>query len=93
MESNLFGNDVFRAVATAVTEETTPIPDQRTGQPVFSRKNTVPKIDLLNTIDLTNLEKATDPLLLGAISDKNRKFFDSLSLPHHVQAIQFYDGQ
>lgn len=73
------GNDVFRAVATAVTEETTPIPDQRTGQPVFSRKNVVPQIDLLNTIDLTNLEKTTDPLLLGAISDKNRKFFDSVS--------------
>lgn len=73
------GNDVFRAVATAVTEETTPIPDQRTGQPVFSRKNTIPQIDLLNTIDLTNLEKTTDPLLLGAISDKNRKFFDSVS--------------
>jgi hypothetical protein len=73
------GNDVFRAVATAVTEETTPIPDQRTGQPVFSRKEVIPKIDLLNTIDLTNLEKTTDPLLLGAISDKNRKFFDSIS--------------
>lgn len=73
------GNDVFRAVATATIEETTPIPDQRTGQPVFSRKETIPKIDLLNTIDLTNLEVTADPLLLGSISDKNRKFYDSIS--------------
>jgi hypothetical protein len=73
------GNDVYRAVVAAVTEETTPIPDQRTGNPVLSRQQFIPNISLLNTIDLTNLEKASDPLIIGAISDKNIKFFDSLS--------------
>ena len=73
------GNDVFRAVLSADTEESVPVPDQRTGNPVLSRKEFVPDIQLLNTIDITNLEKAAEPLLLGAISDKNRKFFDSIS--------------
>jgi hypothetical protein len=73
------GNDVFRAVVAADVEESVPVPDQRTGNPVLSRKEFVPDIQLLNTIDITNLEKVAEPLLLGAISDKNRKFFDSIS--------------
>lgn len=73
------GNDVFRAVVAADTEESVPVPDQRTGNPVLSRKQFIPNIQLLNTIDITNLEKTAEPLLLGAISDKNRKFFDSIS--------------
>lgn len=73
------GNDVFRAVLSANTFESVPIPDQRTGNPVLSRKEFVPQIQLLDTIDVTNLEVASEPLLLGAISDKNRKFFDSIS--------------
>jgi hypothetical protein len=73
------GNDVFRAVVAAEVEESVPVPDQRTGNPVLSRKEFVPNIQLLNTIDITNLEKTAEPLLLGAISDKNRKFFDSIS--------------
>jgi len=73
------GNDIFRAVTTAVVQQTTPVPDQRTGAPVFSRQHVTPQITLLNTIDLTNLEKTADPFLLGAISDQNKKFFDSIS--------------
>jgi hypothetical protein len=73
------GNGVFRAVVAASIEENTPIPDQRTGNPVLSRQEFVPSIKLLNTIDITNLEKASEPLIIGAISDKNIKFFDSIS--------------
>lgn len=71
------GGDVFKAVLSAVTQESVPVPDQRTGNPVLSRKQFVPQVDLLNTIDLANLENASEPILLGAISDKNIKFFDS----------------
>lgn len=73
------GNDTFRAVVSAITEENTPIPDQRTGEQVLSRQEFVPQIQLLNTIDITNLENTADPLMIGAITDKNRKFFDSIS--------------
>jgi hypothetical protein len=73
------GNDVFRAMVSASTDENTPIPDQSTGNPVDSRKQFVPDITLLNSIDIANLDAATEPLLLGAITDKNRKFYDSFS--------------
>jgi hypothetical protein len=73
------GNGVFSAVVSAVTSETTPIPDQKTGNPVLTRQQFVPQVQLLNTIDLTNLENTADPLIIGAIADKNRNFFDSIS--------------
>jgi hypothetical protein len=73
------GNDVFRAIVAADIEKHTPVPDQRTGNPVFSRKEFTPNIQLLNSIDIVNLQKTSEPLFLGAISDKNKKFYDSLS--------------
>jgi hypothetical protein len=73
------GNDVFRAVMSATTEESVSVPDQRTGNPVLTRQQFVPSVNLLNTIDISNLENTSDPLIIGAIVDKNRKFFDSIS--------------
>lgn len=73
------GNDVFRAVVSASVSKTTPIPDQRTGQPVLSRKQFIPNIQLLNSIDVSNLQNTAEPLIIGAIVDKNRKYFDSIS--------------
>lgn len=73
------GNDVYRAVVAAKTEESIPVPDQRTGNPVLTRQQFVPDVSLLNTIDITNLESASEPLIIGAITDKNKKFFDSIS--------------
>ncbi len=73
------GNNVFKATVLAITEQTDPIPDQRTGDPVLSRKQFVPQVQLLNSIDINNLTATTDPLIIGAIADKNKKFFDSLT--------------
>jgi len=73
------GNDVYKAVVSATTLESVPVPDQSTGNPVLSRKQFVPKVDLLNTLDIENLDVASEPLLIGSISDKNRKFYDSIS--------------
>lgn len=70
------GGDVFRAVLAAVTQEFAPVPDQRTGNEVDSRQQYVPQVTLMNTIDITNLEQASEPLILGSITDKNIKFFD-----------------
>lgn len=73
------GNNVFKAVVAAVTSETDSVPDQRTGNPVLSRQQFVPEIKLLNTIDLAALEDASEPLVVGAIADKNKKFFDAVN--------------
>jgi len=75
-QKQFVGNDVFRAVMQAVTADTTPVADQRTGNPVMSRQQFVPQVTLMNTIDITNLETTSEPLILGAISDRNIKFFD-----------------
>ena len=70
------GGDVFRAVVSAVTQDSSPVPDQRTGNPVDTVQQFVPQVQLLNTIDVTNLEVASEPLIIGAISDKNIDFID-----------------
>lgn len=73
------GNNIFKAVVAAVTSETDSVPDQRTGNPVLSRKQFVPDVKLLNPIDLAALEAASEPLVVGAIADKNKKFFDAVN--------------
>jgi hypothetical protein len=62
---------VFSAVLSAITQDSVPVPDQRTGNPVDSRQQFEPQITLLDTIDLTNLEAASNPLVLGIIADQN----------------------
>lgn len=74
------GNDVFRGVITSTVEQSTPIQDQRTGNNVNSRQQYVPTVSLLNSIDIANLEAVGEPLSLGAISDKNKKIFDSTNV-------------
>lgn len=71
------GNDTFRAVLTAQNVESDPVPDARTGEPVDSRQQLEPNVTLLGTIDITNLENTTEPLVLGAIADKNIKTFNT----------------
>lgn len=70
------GNQNYVAVLTAVDQPSDPVPDARTGNPVFSRQELVPQVNLLNPIDLSNLEKTTDPIMLGSIADKNIKAFN-----------------
>src|SRR5579885_984879 len=43
------GNDVYRAVLAAVTQDSEPVADQRTGNPVESRQQYVPQVTLMNT--------------------------------------------
>jgi hypothetical protein len=70
------GNDVFGAVLAAVTQDSVSVPSQVTGNPVDSRQQYVPQINLLDTIDLATLETTSAPLVLGSISDKNIKSFN-----------------
>ena len=70
------GNDVFGAVLTAVTQDSVSVPSQVTGNPIDSRQQYVPQVNMLNTIDLANLENASTPLVLGSIRDSNIKTFN-----------------
>ena len=70
------GNDIFGAVLAAVTQDSVSVPSQITGNPVDSRQQYVPQVNLLDTIDLSNLENTSTPLVLGSIQDSNIKFFN-----------------
>jgi hypothetical protein len=70
------GADTFRGVVFVDTEKNTPVQDLRTGNLVYSRQQNVPDIRLLSSLDISNLSQTTDPLLIGAIADKNVKFLD-----------------
>ena len=74
------GSEILRAVLQAVTQDSDPVPDQRTGNPVDSRQQYVPKITLMNSADLANLEESSEPVILGSISDKNIKTFGTSQL-------------
>lgn len=74
------GNEVFQGVLSAVTVESDPIPDQRTGEPVNSVQQFEPQVQLLNSINLANLEVASEPMILGAVQDKNTKFLNVSNL-------------
>lgn len=73
------GNDIFGAVLSAITQDSVSVPSQVTGNPINSRQQFVPQIKLLDTIDLASLETTSTPLVLGAITDKNIKFFNPAS--------------
>lgn len=70
------GNGINTAVLQATTQLTTPIQDQRTGNPVFSRQQFIPTIQLYNSIDIASLESVSEPLTLGVIVDSNQKTID-----------------
>lgn len=78
-EIQFVGDSIYRAVVAATTEESVPVSDERTGNPILSRQQFVPTVNLLNNIDISNLQEASEPLVIGAIIDKNKKFFNSIT--------------
>lgn len=78
------GSNNFTAVLMAKTEKIDPVSDQRTGQQVFSKKVYSPSIELLNDTDISSLQVSSDPLLLGTIIDKNKKFLDSSTIEFNL---------
>jgi hypothetical protein len=73
------GTELYTGVVAAELEQSVPIQDQRTGNPVNSRQQFVPKVKLLNPIDLSNLSKTTEPFVVGLVADKNKKSFEASS--------------
>lgn len=70
-------NDVYYALVRANTKESVPVQDERTGNPIDSIQQFVPSVSLLNATSLANIQGATSPLTIGAISDKNIKIYNS----------------
>src|SRR5208282_5810839 len=71
------GTNEYTAVLSAITQSSNPEPDQRTGNPVDTQQEFVPSVQLYNALDLTNLEKVSEPLTIGLVIDKNIKAISS----------------
>jgi hypothetical protein len=66
-------NDLYYAVMRAGLTESAPIQNERTGNPINSRKQLTPELALLNTSALEKIKDVSSPLLIGTIIDKNIK--------------------
>lgn len=76
---SFYGNDLFRTRLTNTTKYLKEISNPQTGQPTHSQKEIVPEINMLNTLEFSDVNSVSDALVLGTIIDKNRKYFDALS--------------
>jgi hypothetical protein len=74
-----FGNQVYKAHLISKSKKFDLVQDQRTGNGIFSKQQYVPEVNLLNPLEVINLEKTSDSIFIGAIVDKNKKFYDSIS--------------
>ena len=74
------GTGLFTSVLASKIGKSVPLQDQRTGEPVDSRQQLIPNVQLLNSLDLANLEMASEPLLIGTIIDKNQKSFNPITI-------------
>ena len=74
-----YGNDVFKAVLSGQLVTSDPVPSEITGNPIDTIQKYVPKVELLNSIETVNLTNSSEPILLGSIVDRNKKYYDSIS--------------
>lgn len=66
-------NIVNTAVLSAVPEESVSVQDERTGNPVFSRKKFVPSFSFVTETELDSLKSVAEPLIIGCMQDTNPK--------------------
>lgn len=80
-------------VLEAVLEESNVVQNERTGNPVNSRKKYVPSFGFVTESELADLKEISDPLIIGCIVDRNPKINPTLektqSLPGLVRDDEF----
>lgn len=82
---NLFGeiqfalNETYYALVQANLQQTDPVQDERTGNPIDTKQQFVPGVSLITSTQLINLEKTSSPLLIGSVEDQNVKSFSQNS--------------
>lgn len=81
-----YGSNPYNAVLFANLESSTPVQDQRTGNPVYSRQQHVPDIKLLNDNELSQL---LEPTIIGNVADKNLKASDGYDLVCSIKNYSF----
>jgi hypothetical protein len=69
------GNAIYSALAQATLQDSAPLQNQRTGEPVDSQQQYVPSISLLNATALANIQAVSAPFIIGTVTDQNVKNF------------------
>lgn len=70
-------NDLYYALLQAVTTQSTPVQDQKTGNNIDSEQQFTPSVSLLNINALSNIQSVSGPLIIGTITDQNVKAFSA----------------
>lgn len=78
------GTDLFKAVVQEQLLKSDVTQDQKTGVRVLSHQEAVPSIKLLSSLQYAVLENSYDPLYIGIITDKNKKFTDNSSFDFKI---------
>jgi hypothetical protein len=69
------GNALYSALVQAITTQSVPLEDQRTGEPELSQQQFTPSVSLLDATGLLNIQNVSVPLIIGTITDQNVKAF------------------
>ena len=61
------------SIVQAVNSSIDPVQDSRTGNTVFSRKQSVAEISVITSAQLSTIEQTSDPIILGCAANYNNK--------------------
>ena len=87
------GNSEFTGVVSSVTSSYSEVEDTRTGGTTYSVQKKVPDVNLLSSIELSDLESTKTLLKVGKILDKNRKLVPSNIINSNLHSWSFVKNQ
>jgi hypothetical protein len=89
------GNAIYSALAQAALQNSVPLQNQRTGEPVDSVQQYVPSISLLNATALANIQAVSSPFIIGTVTDQNVRSFggNGVTLGGEIHEYGFVKNQ
>lgn len=78
---------VNTGVLQALTEETVSAQDERTGNPIFTRKEYIPSFSFVKNANLEDLQSISDPLIIGSSVDNNPKTNPNLTKTQTIPGL------
>lgn len=85
--SNTGENIINTAVLNAIPEESVIVQDERTGNPIFSRKKFIPSFSFVTELGLNDLKNISEPLIIGCMQDTNPKINPILDKTQYLPGL------
>lgn len=86
-------NDVYTAIVTSNIEYSDLVENKRSGTTKKSKKIKAPNVELLSSVEISNLDSYSNSLKLGVISDKNKKFESSTTYSISLKSSAFIKNE